>query len=82
MTQNRGGFETDAGPSLQTLSTLVGVNTNQPNNFMPHQHADHLVFPVSQEESSTSVVNNVVNNSPSKSSTEQLNIICLGGFPF
>jgi hypothetical protein len=63
MAQNGWGFETDAAPSSQTLATLVGINTNQPNNFMP---ADHLLLPVTQEESSTSVVNNnVVNNSPS-----------------
>jgi hypothetical protein len=65
MTQNGWGFETDAAPSSQTLATLVGVNSNQPNNFMP---TAQLVLPVPQEESSTSVVNNnVVNNSPSKS---------------
>lgn len=66
MTDRYSGFETDAAPSSQTLATLIGVNTNQPNNFMLHQPTDHLAFPDSQEESSTSVVNNnVVNNSPS-----------------
>jgi hypothetical protein len=64
MTQNGCGFETDAAPSSETLATLVGINTNQPNNFMPADQ--HLLLPVTQEESSTSVVNNnVVNNCPS-----------------